>query len=139
MRYSRVTQTGLWKNHAHSFVTIQDYSRNTVTNPFNVTGGGSRVGSGPLISNPDIAGSNYTISTTIRLQGTHGPINLAVSVNDFNVEGDVPVSGTISLVAQDGSRVDVAVPNNSGVVSINWTDTAGVTFNDSVAWTDLYQ
>jgi hypothetical protein len=60
-------------------------------------------------------------------------------VNDFNVEGDVPVGGTISIIAQDGSGVDVSVPNNSGVVAVNWTDAVGGVFNDSVPWSDLYQ
>ena len=115
---------------------VEDYSRNTPRDGFAVRNGSGS--GGPVQDLPDDAYS-YTSRTEIRIQGDDGPINLDVAVDGFVIANGGPLEGTVTLTAQDDSRVDVAPGDSPDTVRLTRTDSAGDAFTDTVAWSDVYK
>ncbi|MFK7996410.1 MAG: hypothetical protein AB8B87_19885 [Granulosicoccus sp.] len=113
---------------------VENYSRDGNTDPFVVSGKGSYSASFDNIE-------SHSSELSVRLRNdAEGPINLDVKFEEFQLINDVPSSGAIQFEAQDGSRVDITVPDGgSGSVAVTRTTKDGDIFGDTVSWTDLYQ
>lgn len=82
----------------------------------------------------------YGTRTTIWFESEGRSIDLNVSVNRFVLSEGRALGGAISLAAQDGSRIDVGVPDDaSGTVSLTRADRAGETLVDTVSWREIYR
>ena len=116
--------------------SVDDYSRNTETNGFAVSGSGSRT-TNLFFPDDGPAPSVYGAETTVDLGNAPDPVGLNVTIEDLAFVEDGLVEGRISVVAPDESRVDVRAGDALGTVVLTRTSGTGEAFVDTVAWSEL--